>query len=96
MFSDNKGSDQPAHLRSLIRNFIIRLLEILLNLNLLQANFLACHCCRGDWFESPFFETSKTGFVAIRPIFKIYKEEHLPSFTEYYMFTNRHQLLIGH
>ena len=92
MFSNNKGSDQPAHLHSLISAFIIRLLEILLNLNLLQAKFLASLVAEEIGLSPLFSETSKTGFEGFRPILKLSKKNMLPSFTEYDMFTYRHQL----
>ena len=38
-FAKNKGADQPVHPRSLISAFVIRLLESIISLDLLQAKF---------------------------------------------------------
>ena len=37
--ANNKGADQPAHTRSLISAFVIRLLESTIYRELLRANF---------------------------------------------------------
>ena len=53
-FLNNKGADQPAHLRRLISAFVIHLLE----------SIIAEQVGLGmTWSETP-----KTGFVALRPI----------------------------
>ena len=51
-FANNKGTAQPAHPRSLIRAFVIPLLESIVSrfVNKQNFNFLASLCSWGDWY----------------------------------------------
>ena len=53
---NNKGADQPAHQRSLIRNFVIFFLKRIISRLATSENFnfLASLFCQGDWFETCF------------------------------------------
>ena len=52
--ANNKGTDQPAHPRSLISAFVIYLLESIISKLATNSTFLASLCSRGDLFESRF------------------------------------------
>ena len=62
--ANNTGADQPAHARSLISAFVIRLLESIISK--LAKNeisiLLASLCSRGDWFEFHFVENPEDRF----------------------------------
>ena len=59
--ANNTGADQPAHPRSLISAFIIRVLES-------TISKLATTVAEQTGFSLALSETPKTGFVATRPI----------------------------
>ena len=61
--ANNKGVDQSVHLRRLISTFVIRFFLSIISLNF---NFVATLCILGEWFESHFGVTPKTGFLASR------------------------------
>ena len=55
-FANNKGADQPAHQRSLIITFVIRLLKSIIS-RLVTSEislFYLVSVAKGDWFESSF------------------------------------------
>ena len=78
-FANNTGADQPAHPRSLISAFVIRLLESIIS----KRNFglLASLCSCADGLNLTLSETVKTGFLAMRPkystIFWIYQHKNI-------------------
>ena len=54
-YANNKGTDQPAHLRSLISAFVIRCLDSIISVELFymqNLELLASLCSWADWFES--------------------------------------------
>ena len=61
-FANNKGADQPAHSRSPISAFVIRLLGTRYERNL---NFLASLCRRAGWFESHIVRNPKDKFCRV-------------------------------
>ena len=63
---NNKGADQPAHPSSLIRAFVIYLLESTMYLDLPQAKFQFSTEQAG--LNLTLSETPKTGFLAPWPI----------------------------
>ena len=70
---NNKGADQPAHPRSLISAFVIRLLESIISR--LATNeisfFYLVSVAEQAGLSLALSETPKTGFLATRPIFGI-------------------------
>ena len=69
-FANNKGEDQPAHSRSLISAFVIRLLESIISK--LAASeiliFLLVSVAEQAGLNLTFSENPKTGFLATMPI----------------------------
>ena len=63
-FANNKGVDQPAHPRSLISTFVIRLFESTISI----SNFQLVSVAEETGFSLALSETQKTGFVMLRPI----------------------------
>ena len=61
--ANNTGADQPAHPRSLISTFVIRLWKVLY-VNLLQLVSVA----EETGLKYALAETPKTGFLVTRPI----------------------------
>ena len=72
-FGNNKGADQPAHPRSLISAFVIRLLEsIICKLATGEISILKLvSVAEETGFKLTLSETPKKGFLATRPIFKL-------------------------
>ena len=73
MFSElvnNKGADQPEHLRSLINAFVFRSLEnIISSLATSEISiFQLVSVAKETGLSICLFENPKTGFVASRPI----------------------------
>ena len=68
-FANNKGADQPAHLRSLISAFVIRLLEsIIYSLATSEISIFKLVSVDGQaGLNFTLSETPKTGFIATRP-----------------------------
>ena len=68
-FANNTGADQPAHLRSLISAFVIRVLEIIIckratgGISIFYVIFVA----EETGLNLSLAETPKTGFLATRP-----------------------------
>ena len=71
-----KSADQPAHLRSLLSAFVIRLLGSIIS-RPPTSDFLGSLCSWADWVASHLVGNPKTGFLASRPIlsFLMEKEE---------------------
>ena len=69
MFKNNKGTDQPAHLRSLISTFAILLLEsIISSLATSEISiFLLVSVAEETGLSLALSETPKAGFIATRP-----------------------------
>ena len=70
MFANNKGAEQPAHLRSLISAFVIRLLESIISKHATSQVliFELIYVAEETGLSLALSETSKVGFVAMRPI----------------------------
>ena len=66
LYANNKGADQPAHPRILISVFIIRLLENIIYTLAAGKDFNILDTIRSLRLTQ--LETSKTGFLASRPI----------------------------
>ena len=70
MFNNNKGTDQPAHPRSLISAFVIGLLESYIS-RLATSKisiFKLVSVAEETGLSLTLLETLKTGFVVTRPI----------------------------
>ena len=69
-FANNKGADQPAHTRSLIIGFAIRLLEsIISKLATSEVSLLyIVSVAEETGLKLALSETPQTGFVATRPV----------------------------
>ena len=69
-FANNKGADQHAHLRSLIRAFVIPLLESIISRLAMSkiSIFELVSVVEQAYLNLSLWETPKTGFVATRPI----------------------------
>ena len=70
VFVNNTGSDQPAHSRSLIRAFVIRLLESIIS-QLASSEismFYLVSVAEEAGLTLALLETLKTGFLATKPI----------------------------
>ena len=67
VFANNNGTDQPAHPRSLIRTYIIPVLESIISklATGIFFNFLASLFSCGDWFESHFVGNAKDRFCHV-------------------------------
>ena len=67
-YANNKGADQPAHLRSLISTFVVRCLDSMISLvsiseiSSLHLAFVAVQ----DSLSLPWLQTPKTGFLVMR------------------------------
>ena len=74
-FENNKGADQPAHPRSLISAFIIRLLESIISKLASRgiSIFLLVTIAEETCLSLALSVTPKTGFVPTRPI--LYKSD---------------------
>ena len=68
VFANNKGTDQPAHPRSLISAFVIRLLEHIIS-KFATGEVSIVSVAEETGFSLAMSETLKTGFVALQPIF---------------------------
>ena len=70
-YANNKGADQPPHLRSLISAFVVRCLDNMI-LFFYIRNFkpLASLCGGTDRLILNWSETPKTGFLVTRLILK--------------------------
>ena len=70
-FANNRGADQPAHLRRLISPFVIRFLEsIISKLDMRKISILLLVSVTEETGLSlALLETPKTGFVVLWPIF---------------------------
>ena len=69
-FVNNKGADQPGHLRSLISAFVIRFMESIIG-KLATGEisvFKLVHVAEETVLKLALSETLKTDFVAMRPI----------------------------
>ena len=52
-YANNKGTDQPAHPRSLISTFVVRCLDSIISLDsTAEISTLASFCGCGGWFVS--------------------------------------------
>ena len=74
LVENSKGADQPAHPRSLISTFVIRLLESIIS-QLASSKisiFLASLCSLGDWFESRFFRNPEDWFCQVEAHISLY------------------------
>ena len=69
-FANNKGAGQPAHPRSLISGFVIRLLESVIER---IFNFLAISVADQARLNLTLSEPPKTGYLAARPNFDTLK-----------------------
>ena len=69
-FAINKGADQPAHLRSLIRTFAIRLFQSIISKLATSkfSSFLLVFVAEETGLSLALSETPTTGFVALGPI----------------------------
>ena len=69
-FVNNKGPDQPAHLRSLISTFVIRFFEgTICKLDTGEISiFKRVSIAEETGLSFALLETPKTGFVTSRPI----------------------------
>ena len=68
-FAKNKGEDQPAHRRSLISAFVIRVLETIIS-RLTSSTisiFWLVSVAEEAGLNLTLSETPKTGFIATRP-----------------------------
>ena len=75
-FANNKGADQPAHLRSLISTFVIHLLEsIISKLAMSEISiFLLVSAAEQAGLNLILSETPKTVFLALRiTLFQLYE-----------------------
>ena len=69
-FATNKGTDQPAHPRSLISAFVIRLLESIISRPATSeiSIFWLVSVAEETGLKLALSDTPKTGFPATRPI----------------------------
>ena len=69
--TNNKGTDQTGHLRSLISAFVIRLLETIIIWTCYKRyfNFLASLYIRAGWFESHFVRNPEDRFSHVKGSF---------------------------
>ena len=67
VFANNKGADQPAHLRSLISAFVIRLLERIISKHATSkfSIFSLVSVAEETGLSLTLSETQKTGFLAV-------------------------------
>ena len=65
---NNKGADQPAHPHSLIRAFVIRLLECIISRLATSEIFEVVSVAEQAGLNLTLSETQKTGFLTSRPI----------------------------
>ena len=65
-FVNNNGADQPAHSRSLISTFVVRLMES--NMSKHAASKFSTAVAEETRLSFALSETLKTGFVVTRPI----------------------------
>ena len=72
-YANNKGADQPAHLRSLISTFVVRCLDSIIFLFYIRnfKHLASCCGCAGQ-FESYLVANPKTGFLVTRLIYVVY------------------------
>ena len=72
-FANNKGADQPAHPRSLISTFVIRLLEKFIHRHAMGviSIFLLVSVTEENVLSLALSKTPKTGFLTTRPIFLV-------------------------
>ena len=66
-FANNKGADQPAHPRSLISAFVVRLIgkDHIYTCYKQIFKILASLCSLGDWFESHYVRNPEDRFCHI-------------------------------
>ena len=67
-FANSTGADSPAHPRSLISAFVIRVLES--TISKLATSEISVSVAEETGFSLALSETPKTGFVAKWPIYK--------------------------
>ena len=67
MFGNNRGVDQPVHLRSLISTFVIRLFESIISRLAISKIFELTSVAEETGSSLALSETQKTSFVASRP-----------------------------
>ena len=70
-YANNKGTDQPAHSRSLISAFVVRCLDSiipLVSISEISSLCLASVASQAD-LSIPWSESLKTGFLVTRLIF---------------------------
>ena len=70
-YANNKGTDQPAHLRSLISAFFVRCLDSTKPL-VQNCKPLACFCSCAGWFESDLVRNSRTQVFSWRGSYVIH------------------------
>ena len=84
-FANNTGADQPAHPRSLISAFVIRVLES--TISKLTASkisiFYLVSVAEETVLKLALSETPKTGFLATRPIFYFQTSEMTQVFAKF-------------
>ena len=70
-FANNKGANQPAHMRRLISAVVIRLLESIISLlSSSEISIFQLVCVDEETgLKLALLETPKTGFLAKRPIY---------------------------
>ena len=67
MFGNNRGADQPAHLRNLTSTFVVPLLESIISRLAMSKIFKLTSVAEETGLSLALSETSKTSFVASRP-----------------------------
>ena len=68
-YANNKGTDQPGHLHSLISAFVVRCLDSIIHLvsrSIISCFWLASVAAQAG-FSFPWSQTPKTGFLVTRP-----------------------------
>ena len=91
MFANNKGADQPAHTRSLISAFVIRLLQSIIS-GLASSEisiFYLVSIAEETGLSLTLSETPKIGFVAPWPILYV-DLFSIPSQVDKYIFIMCH------
>ena len=71
-YANNRGADQPAHLRSLISAIVIRCLDSIIPLVSLSklSRRLLVYVCKQAGLSRTWSQIRKTGFLVMRLIFK--------------------------
>ena len=78
-FANNKGADQPTHPRSLVSDFVNRLLEnIISRLTTIEISFFSLALLLSSCFESHFVGNPEDRFSLVAPLSTHWKYHYMP------------------